>query len=302
MAGCSIPPLDAGSFLSVVHGKHIAFIGDSMVRNQAQSLICLLTSSAFPHRLVYHGADNYLDKYNYWRYTFPSHNVTVSFYWAPFLVKAKGKPKDDGLLYSYVHLNEPEDRWAADVDTIDVAVLGVGHWLLNGAIYYNGSDQAIGAHNAPPEFSNLTMVGYAWPLRTVYRTVMEWLLVSSGRRWRRQQWARTMVLTMFSPPYFEARPAKNPTEWVCMRTKPYEDGENAKDLETPALKEVKEIVYDEAEAARARYGDGDGGEVRIEVLDVTKLAAMRPDGHPGVYHDLSAAQGIAQGKKLILGK
>ena len=33
-------------------------------------------------------------------------------------------------------------------------------------------------------------------------------------------------------------------------------------------------------AAAARRS---GGDVMFEVLDVTKLAAMRPDGHPGPY-------------------
>uniref|UniRef100_A0A0D3GPA6 Trichome birefringence-like C-terminal domain-containing protein n=1 Tax=Oryza barthii TaxID=65489 RepID=A0A0D3GPA6_9ORYZ len=48
------------------------------------------------------------------------------------------------------------------------------------------------------------------------------------------------------------------------------------------FREIRDVVYDVA--AEARRGGG-GGEttVRIEVLDVTKLASMRPDGHPGVY-------------------
>ena len=51
-AGCPLPAFDAGAFLSAVRGKHVAFIGDSMARNQAQSLICLL-SAAFPYLLLY---------------------------------------------------------------------------------------------------------------------------------------------------------------------------------------------------------------------------------------------------------
>jgi hypothetical protein len=45
--------------------------------------------------------------------------------------------------------------------------------------------------------------------------------------------------------------------------------------------ELVRLVYEEAEAARAR--NGEGGGARVEVLDVTKLAVMRPDGHPGLY-------------------
>lgn len=262
-AGCPLPAFDAGAFLSAVRGKHVAFIGDSMARNQAQSLICLL-SAGFPYRLLYRADDPH--KYNFWRYAFPSHGVKVSFYWTPFLVRGKGKPEDDSIRYNYVHLDEPGDRWAADADTIDVAVLAAGHWLLNGAIYYNGGE-VVGAHNSPPEFDNYTRIGYARPLQMAYRTAVERL--STGR-------PRTVVLATFSPSHFEGNPIDSPT--ACTKMEPYREGE--KDLEW-IFKEVRDIVYDEAETAKAKLGDD--GAARIEVLDVTKLAWMRPDGHPSVY-------------------
>ncbi|CAD6339707.1 unnamed protein product [Miscanthus lutarioriparius] len=137
-------------------------LGDSMARNQAQSLVCLL-SSAFPSRLLYRDEGQGKQKHNFWRYAFPAHDVRVSFYWNPFLVRATGKAEDESIPYNHVHLDQPGDGWGADADTIDVAVLAAGHWLLNGAIYYNGSE-VIGAHNAPAEM-NYTGIGYAWPLR-----------------------------------------------------------------------------------------------------------------------------------------
>ncbi|GJN29195.1 hypothetical protein PR202_gb17392 [Eleusine coracana subsp. coracana] len=261
--GCPLPAFDAKAFLTAMRGKHVALIGDSMARNQAQSLICLLTAS-YPYRLLHQDPEP--NKLNFWRYAFPSHGVTVSYYWAPFLVRANGKPEDDSIHYNYVHLDEPGDRWAADAETIDVAVLAAGHWLLNGAVYYNGSE-VIGAHNTP-EFSNHTSVGYAWPLRMAYRKAVERL--SSGGR------PRTVVLATFSPSHFEGRPIDSPT--ACTMMEPYKKGE--KDL-VWIYKEVRDIVYDEARAARERIASG--GAARIEVLDVTTLAAMRPDGHPSVY-------------------
>jgi len=272
--GCPLPAFDAGAFLSAVHGKHVAFIGDSMARNQAQSLICLL-SAAFPYRLLHR--DEGPRSYNFWRYAFPAHGVTVSFYWNPFIVKATGKSEDESVRENHVHLDTPGDGWGADADTIDVAVLGASHWLLNGAIYYNGSE-AIGAHNAPAEL-NYTGVGYAWPLRMAYRTAVARL--SSSR-------PRTVVLATFSPAHFEGRPSDSPT--ACTKMEPYEEGEKELDW---ICRELRGIVYDEAEAARAR-GAG-GGATRIEVLDVTKLAAMRPDGHPSVYmHRDPFAHGVPE--------
>jgi xyloglucan O-acetyltransferase len=86
------------------------------------------------------------------------------------------------------------------------------------------------------------------------------------------------VLATFSPAHFDGSPIDSPT--ACTRMEPYREGE--KEVAW-ICKEVRDIVYDEAEAARARGASA----TRVEVLDVTKLATMHPDGHPGVYmnHD-----------------
>uniref|UniRef100_A0A453R7K9 Trichome birefringence-like C-terminal domain-containing protein n=1 Tax=Aegilops tauschii subsp. strangulata TaxID=200361 RepID=A0A453R7K9_AEGTS len=57
---------------------------------------------------------------------------------------------------------------------------------------------------------------------------------------------------------------------------PYTEGEREVDATHAQL---RSIVREETAAAAAT----DGGATRVEVLDVTKLATMRPDGHPSVY-------------------
>ena len=41
---CELPPFDAVQFLGLVKGKSMAFVGDSVARNQMQSLLCLLAT------------------------------------------------------------------------------------------------------------------------------------------------------------------------------------------------------------------------------------------------------------------
>ena len=41
--GCKLPIFNPAQFLEVVRGKSLAFVGDSVGRNQMQSLICLLS-------------------------------------------------------------------------------------------------------------------------------------------------------------------------------------------------------------------------------------------------------------------
>ncbi|KAK3132050.1 hypothetical protein QOZ80_6AG0515060 [Eleusine coracana subsp. coracana] len=278
--GCRLPAFNPRAFLSQMRGKHVAFVGDSMARNQVQSLVCLL-SSAHPYKVVYRDRNPY--KYYFWRWSFPSHDVTVSFYWAPFISRATGKASNDSLpqTMNYVDLDVLDDRWANDADTMDVVVFSIGHWLLNGAIYYNGTEM-VGVHQHP-EITNTTVVGYAIPMRTAYRKAFERLMTSADRR------PKNVVLATFSPAHFEG----NTLTTACPRKEPYKEGE--KQLR-PLEEELRTIMYEEAEAAMRKVSDnGGGGAMSVEVLDITKLAIMRPDGHPGPYmHRDPFANGVQE--------
>nr|CAB3467608.1 unnamed protein product [Digitaria exilis] len=273
-AGCHLPAFDAAAFLTAARGKHVAFVGDSMARNQGESLICLLTAAA-PHRLVDQDPMNYRRRFVRWE--FPTHNVTVSVYWAPFLANATGRCDNYDMPYTFVHLDEPGHRWASHADTMDVVVLAAGHWLINPAVYHKGG-KVVGVHGNPD--LNHTEIGYATPLREVYRMSLERL--SSGGR------SRTVVVATLSPSHFENHRMDDPM--ACAKKQPYREGEKElNDME----KELRRIVVEEAEAAVER--NGPNGAVRIEVLDVTKLAAMRPDGHPGPYmHRNPFANGVPE--------
>ena len=41
---CDLPSFDAAQFLELVKGRSMAFVGDSVARNQMESLLCLLTT------------------------------------------------------------------------------------------------------------------------------------------------------------------------------------------------------------------------------------------------------------------
>lgn len=42
--GCELPRFDGAQFLKIVKGKSMAFVGDSLSRNQIESLVCMLAS------------------------------------------------------------------------------------------------------------------------------------------------------------------------------------------------------------------------------------------------------------------
>jgi xyloglucan O-acetyltransferase len=278
-AGCRLPAFNPRAFLSQLRGKHLAFVGDSMARNQVQSMVCLL-SAAYPVRIVYRDRNPY--KYYFWRWSFPTHDVTVSFYWAPFIAHATGKASNDSVAQqqmNYVDLDALDDRWAADADTMDVVVFSIGHWLLNGAIYYNGTEM-VGAHNHP-ELGNTTVLGYALPMRVAYRKAFDRLMSSGAVR------QRNVVLATFSPAHFEGSTFTT----ACPRKEPFKEGEKKM---RPIEEELRAIMYEEAEAAVRKSAEG-GGAMTVDVLDITQLAILRPDGHPGPYmHRDPFAHGVQE--------
>ncbi|CAA7407706.1 unnamed protein product [Spirodela intermedia] len=231
--GCSLPPFDAVAFLHLLRDRHVAFVGDSMARNQLD--------------------DGEEGKFRRWR--FPSHNATVSVFWSPFLVEGVEKSAAAGLDHNELFLDEVDRRWAAELGSIHWVVLSVGHWFLHPAVYYDKRGGAVlGCHYCPN--LNHTEVGFFGVYQRAFRTA---LAAATGGS------ARNVVVATFSPAHFEG-------EWdkagACPKTEPYSPGE--KPLQWMDM-ELRRLQLEEAAAAGAAP------------LDVTAMAGMRPDGHPGPY-------------------
>ncbi|CAA7014363.1 unnamed protein product [Microthlaspi erraticum] len=250
---CDIPRFDANRFLDLMRDKHLAFVGDSMARNQLESLICLLSTVSSPDLVYRNGEDN---KFRKWR--FESHNVTVSVYWSPFLVA--GLEKSGKLDHNILHLDRVDEKWGNDLERIDTVVVSVGHWFLHPAVYYE-SGSVLGCHSC--EASNCTEIGFFDVFRKAIRTTLK---AVAGKR-------REVILTTFSPSHFEGRPWDSLD--ACNMTEPYGEGKVLEGLDL----EMRRIEMEEFAAAKAAVEAG----VRLEALDVTAISVLRPDGHPGPY-------------------
>ncbi|CAL8994320.1 unnamed protein product [Prunus brigantina] len=261
---CHIPRFEPNTFLQILRNKHIAFVGDSMARNQLESLLCMLATVSPPNLVYTDGEEN---KFRRWH--FSSHNVSVSVYWSPFLVKGIEKSQD-GPNYNRLYLDQVNERWAADMGQMDMIVLSVGHWFLHPAVYFEG-DSVLGCHYCPG--LNHSEIGFYDVLRkaikTTLKTIIERRVANANGN------GVNVIVTTFSPAHFEG-------EWdkagACPKTKPYMEGE--KQLEGMDA-EMRQLEVEEVEAAKANGKKFAG--FRLQALDVTKLSLMRPDGHPGPY-------------------
>ncbi|KAI3412312.1 PMR5N domain-containing protein [Psidium guajava] len=269
---CHLPRFQPINFLQLLRNKNVAFVGDSMARNQLESLLCMLSSVSDPTLVYRDGEDNKFRKWN-----FPGHNMTISVYWSPFLVKGVEK-SSSGPDYNKLYLDSVDERWAGDLGSLDMVVLSVGHWFLHPAVYFEGGS-ALGCHYCPG--LNHTEIGFYDVLRKALRTTLKALIA----RTRASARATDVFVTTFSPSHFEG-------DWdkfgACPKTKPYQEGE--KPVEGMDA-EMRKIEAEEVEAAKADARDFSG--IRLEALDITKLSLMRPDGHPGPYmHPFPFADGV----------
>ncbi|CAL5081221.1 unnamed protein product [Urochloa decumbens] len=281
--GCALPPFDPAEFLRLVRGRHVAFVGDSLARNQCESLVCLL-SSAFPSQLIRgagggdgDGDGDELRKFRRW--AFPSHDATVSVFWSPFLVNGTEKAKGGaaGLDHNRLYLDQPDERWAAELDGIDVVVLSAGHWFLHPAMFYDGGG-VVGCHHCPEP--NRTETGFFGAFRLAVRGALREVVLRATRAHQQQREQRhrpkLAVVTTFSPAHFEG-------EWdspsACARTEPFGPEERwVEYMDGQMLRAEAEEVAAAGADARAR-----GAGVMVEAMEVTRMAALRPDGHPGAY-------------------
>lgn len=262
---CSLRQFHPASFLNLIRDKHLAFVGDSMARNQLESLLCLLATASEP-RLVYtNGEEN-----KFRRWVFADFNATVSVFWSPFLVKGVEKSAESGLNHNKLYLDIADERWAVEVATIDIVVFSIGHWFLHPAIFHE-KEEVIGCHHCP-EF-NHTEMGFFDVFRKAVRTSLREVRTRHGNR----DGYKFVAVTTFSPAHFEG-------EWdragACNKKRPYGEGEKEMEYMDAEMRKIEvEEVAMAMEAAKKEETKG----VRIEALDVTKMAMMRPDGHPGPY-------------------
>ncbi|KAM6562138.1 hypothetical protein CsatB_022136 [Cannabis sativa] len=269
---CSIPRFNPNTFLQLIQNKHIAFVGDSMARNQLESLLCMLSTVSTPNLIYKNGEDNKFRRWN-----FPSHNANLSIYWSPFLVQGVEK-SNNGPNHNKLYLNRVDEKWGSELGTIDQVVLSIGHWFLHPAVYYD-QDSVIGCHYCPG--LNHTEIGFYDVLRKALKTTLNAIMKKSeeakGKR-------IDVVLTTFSPSHFEG-------EWdkagACPKTEP----ELEEKLVEGMNGEMRNIEVEEVGFAKEKSDKG----FRVEALDVTKLSLMRPDGHPGPYmYPFPFANGVTE--------
>ncbi|KAH0782772.1 hypothetical protein KY290_002370 [Solanum tuberosum] len=253
---CELPRFSPKKFLNLMRNKSFTFIGDSIMRNHVQSLLCILSQEEEADD-VYHD-----EQYKSRRWYFPLHDFNLSVIWSPFLAKSTVFENDNGASTDITQLNldKLDDVWTQQFDNFDYVFIAGGKWYLKSTIYLE-NDKIVGCHNCPGK--NITQVGFEYAYRKALNTTFKFITSSKNK-------AYTFFRTT-TPDHFENG------EWntggYCNRTGPFKEGE----VDIGYVDEVmRKVELEEFERA-SEFG------LKMKLFDTTLLSLLRPDGHPGVY-------------------
>ncbi|KAL5582011.1 hypothetical protein UlMin_014453 [Ulmus minor] len=258
---CELPEFAAVRFLEIVKGKSMAFVGDSVGRNQMQSLLCLLASVANPTDVSYT-----IDP-KFKRFLYKKYNFTLASFWSPYIVKAietsPNGPTYNRLMNLYLDQANPE--WSSQIEQFDYVIISAGRWFFGPQIYYQNG-HVVGCHLCHKnDIKNLTMFyGYRRAFREAFKTLLSL-----------ESYKGVTFLRTLSPAHFENG------EWnkggECKRTEP------ASRSEAKLTGADLELYLSQVEEVRAAEREGRKRGLKFRLMDISEVMVVRGDGHPNHF-------------------
>ncbi|KAJ4761460.1 TRICHOME BIREFRINGENCE-LIKE 21 [Rhynchospora pubera] len=121
--GCDLPWFEPQRFLDLVRGKKLAFIGDSIARNQFESLLCLLSQVDTAIQIEGNSTSKYRTIH------FQSSNFTLMVMWSEYYVKAVPNTNCDAIGCFDLYLDKVNLNWTSRLPGLDYLVISGGNWL-----------------------------------------------------------------------------------------------------------------------------------------------------------------------------
>ncbi|XP_037468023.1 protein trichome birefringence-like 28 [Triticum dicoccoides] len=253
---CDLPRFDAKLLLEKLRNKRMMFVGDSLNRNQWESMVCLVQSVApwDKKKLVKNGSLNVFRLHEY--------NATIEFYWAPFLVESNSDDPDIHSITDRMIMPTSIAKHAANWIGVDYLIFNTYIWWMNTPkmkIVPDGSFT-----RKPVKYDELDRV-------VAYRQILEtW----SGWVEENVDPKRTMVLFMsVSPVHMQSEGWGSPDNIKCFsETQPVLNYTKTLDVGTDW-----DLFTESHEVTKAMK------KVHVHFINITALSEIRKDAHTSVH-------------------
>ncbi|XP_027340168.1 protein trichome birefringence-like 14 [Abrus precatorius] len=258
---CDMQEFERSAFLRKMQDKTIAFIGDSLGRQQFQSLMCMATGGEESPDVENVGWEYGLVKPrgairpDGWAYRFPKTNTTILYYWSASLCDLQPLNITDKQSNVAMHLDRPPAFMRQFLHRFNVLVLNTGHHWNRGKL--NANRWVMHVNGKPNEDKKIAEIANAKNL-TIY-SVVRWLDLQLVSHPRLKAFFRTI-----SPRHFFNGDWN--TGGSCDNTIPLTNGS-----------EVTQEGSNDPTIENALKG------TKIKILDITALSQLRDEAHMSRY-------------------
>ncbi|KAL6992998.1 Protein trichome birefringence-like 16 [Sarracenia purpurea var. burkii] len=257
---CAMPEFERSEFLKRMQDKTIALVGDSLARQQFQSLMCMVTGGEERPEVQSVGWKFGLVKPpgairpDGWAYRFPRTNTTILYYWSASLCGIEPISTDPATDFA-MHLDRPPAFLRQFLHQFDVLVLNTGHHWNRGKLKANR--WVMHVNGEPIQDRKLAEIGNAKNF-TVY-SIVRWVDSQMTRHTKLKAFFRTI-----SPRHFVNGDWN--TGGSCDNTTPLARGA-----------EVMQEESSDAIVEAAVKG------TKVKILDITAISQLRDEGHISRY-------------------
>ncbi|XP_057981574.1 protein trichome birefringence-like 5 [Malania oleifera] len=252
--GCDLPRFNATDFLVRLRGKKLMLVGDSMNRNQFESILCLLREGLPDVSRMYEAHGYTITKgRGYYVFKFADYNCTVEFVRSHFLVKEGTRINGQGNSNPTLSIDQI-DKSASRWKRADILVFNTGHWWTHGKTargknYYKEGDYIYPKFDATEAYRRALKTWANWVDKNINpaKQLVFYRGYSSahfrGGDWDSGGSCNGETVPILRGPFLQSYPLK--------------------------MKIVEEVIREM--------------EVPVKLLNVTRLTNFRKDGHPSIY-------------------